>query len=162
MKGAIVYKGEKNYTFLKKIFNSINNVQKDFNWLITSHECYPMNEQISNILSSKWCWLTGEELTKIIDEEDFQWIWGCLVAFPKEISLEEIFKYDFPSAGKNNNLWNKPLSMQHPLSEIELIAWDSSMTVLICRNDKLIDIFMNNIPLAENLEQYNEKNRNKK
>lgn len=43
MKGAVIYRGEKYFTFLKKIFDSIENVQKNYNWLITGYECYPQN-----------------------------------------------------------------------------------------------------------------------
>ena len=27
-------------------------------------------------LSKEWCWITGKELTKMIETENFQWIWG--------------------------------------------------------------------------------------
>ena len=32
MKGAVIYRGEKYFTFLKKIFDSIENVQKNYNF----------------------------------------------------------------------------------------------------------------------------------
>ena len=43
MKGAILEKGEKCFTLLKNIFDSINNIQKEYNWLVSGYECYPQN-----------------------------------------------------------------------------------------------------------------------
>ena len=65
MKGAVIYRGEKYFTFLKKIFDSIENVQKNYNWLITGYECYPQNIKYVERLSKEWCWITGKELTKM-------------------------------------------------------------------------------------------------
>ena len=42
--GAINEKGEKYYTYLKKVFDAIDNKQKEYNWLITDCECYPNNQ----------------------------------------------------------------------------------------------------------------------
>ena len=39
--GAILYKGEQGYTYLKKIFQLMNHFQKDYNWLITDCEACP-------------------------------------------------------------------------------------------------------------------------
>ena len=41
--GAVNRKGEKYYTYLKKLFDAINNKQLDYNWLITDCTCYPEN-----------------------------------------------------------------------------------------------------------------------
>ena len=41
--GAINAKGEKYYTYMKKLFDAIGNRQTEFNWLITDYICYPDN-----------------------------------------------------------------------------------------------------------------------
>lgn len=155
LKGLVINKGEKYFTFLKKIFVAIDNVQKDYNWLITGHECYPRNEKYVKNLSNEWCWMLGEELTEMIENEDFQWIWGVLLAFPKEIPKEKILESRLPKAYGNDRIWVKPISMQHPLAEIEIIAWDSSMTVFLSRNESIIEKLAESNPLAEDLEEYN-------
>lgn len=81
MKGAVIHRGEKCFTFLKEIFDSIENVQKNYNWLITGYECYPQNIKYVERLSKEWCWITGKELTKMIETENFQCIWGVLIRF---------------------------------------------------------------------------------
>jgi len=156
MKGIVIEKGEKYYTYLKKIFLSINNLQRNYNWLITAHECYPQNEKYAEILSEEYCWMTGDELTEMIEREEFQWIWGVLSAFPKDISKEKALEYELPEADGNGEIWQNPVSIQHPLAEIEIIAWDSSATVFISKEDSIVDLLRENNEFAEDLEEYNE------
>ena len=49
MKGTILEKGEKYYTYLREIFSAINNVQKDYNRLITDCECYPSQVNLKRL-----------------------------------------------------------------------------------------------------------------
>ena len=155
MKGIVIEKGEKYFTHLKKIFLSIINLQRYYNWLITAHECYPQNEKYVEILSQKYCWMTGDELTKMIDREDFQWIWGVLSAFPKDISKEKVLEYKLSEANGNGEIWQNPVSIQHPLAEIEIIAWDSSAIVFISKEDSIVDLLRERNEFAEDLEKYN-------
>ena len=87
--GAINRKGEKYYTYLKKLFDAINNKQLEYNWLITDCTCYPENPKTDAMLRKDYCWLTGEELTDLVAQEDFQWVWGILSAFDKSVELRQ-------------------------------------------------------------------------
>ena len=49
----------------------------------------------------------------------------------------------------------KNLRKQHSCAEIEIVAWDGSMTILISKNDDIIDRIKNSNPMAEDLEKYN-------
>lgn len=156
MKGVIIDKGDRYFTFLKNLFVSIGNVQKEYNWLITGHECYPQNMEYAKKLSGEYCWITGDELTNMVENENFQWIWGVFSAFPKNISQQEVLKSKLPYADGNTGLWQNPVSIQHPLAEMEIVAWDSSMTVIISKNDDIIEKLIESRPWAEDLEKYNE------
>lgn len=156
MKGVLINTGNKYFTFLKYIFSSINNIQKEYNWLITEHECYPQTIEYAGMLSGNYCWVTGDELTDMIEKEDFQWIWGVFSAFPKDVRVEDVLKYRLPKADGYTGFWENPISIQHPLAEIEIIAWDSSMTIIISKNTSIINIFKMKNPLAQDLEKYNE------
>ena len=147
--------GEKYFTFLKKIFDSIENVQKNYNWLITGYECYPQNIKYVERLSKEWCWITGKELTKMIETENFQWIWGVFSAFPESVTKDDALKYELPKADGNEKIWKNPISIQHPLSVMEIIAWDSSMTILISKFDEIVEKLLKSNPLIEDLEEYN-------
>ena len=47
--------------------------------------------------------------------------------------------YKLPKADGNERIWQNPISLQHPFSVIEIIAWDSSMTIVITEFDDIIE-----------------------
>jgi hypothetical protein len=156
MKGAILEKGEKYYTFLSKIFSAIDNAQKNYNWLITDCECYPQSVEIDELLSKEYCWLSGEKLSKIVETEDFQWIWAVLSGFNKDITLEEVLKSELPFVVENGaRFWRNPISLQHPLASIEIVPCDSTRVFLISNDDEIIERFRSAFPLSEDLETHN-------
>lgn len=155
--GAILEKGEKCYTYLGRLFTAINGIQVKYNWLITDCVCYPCTSEIDARLSGEYCWLSGEELTAIADKEDFQWIWGVLSGFETDISLEHILKHPLPYADGNEGFWQNPLTMQHPLASVEIVPWDSSLTLMFSKQKEVIDMFRSYFPLSEDLARYNER-----
>lgn len=152
--GAINAKGEKYYTYMKKLFDAIGNRQTEFNWLITDCICYPDNPKTDAMLSKDYCWISGDELTEIIAQEDFQWIWAVLAAFDKSVALEDVLKYDLPRAEDYDGFWSRPVSMQHPLARVEIVPWDSSMTMLFSDDKGIIDSFRAAYPYSEDFEAY--------
>ena len=155
MKGIILKEGQEFFTDIKIVFDSIKNEQLKYNWLITDLE---LNEDIPILTDKNPCFISGEELTKIINEtKDIQWIWGVLSAFPKDIPVDKILKYPLPYADEYNGFWQNPISLQHPLAVIEIVSFDSSLTLLISKDDKIIDDFKNSCPLSEDLEEYNKQ-----
>lgn len=122
---------------------------------VKGHECYPQNAKYVAKLSDEWCWMTGVELTEMIKDEDFQWIWGVFSAFPKEITKEKVMNYKLPKADGNERIWQNPISLQHPFSVIEIIAWDSSMTIVITEFDDIIEKLEKSNPIVKDLEDYN-------
>ena len=51
--------------------------------------------------------------------------------------------------------WKTDLSIQHPLAKVEMVAWDSSSTLLFAKDYSLYLEFLKNIPNAEDLSEYN-------
>lgn len=106
------------------------------------------------MLSKDYCWISGDELTEIVGKEDFQWIWAVLSGFDKSVTLEEVLKYDFPRAEDYNGFWSKPISMQHPLARIEIVPWDSTMTMIFSDDKNIIDSFRAAYPFSVDFETY--------
>ena len=152
--GAVNAKGEKYYTYLKKLFDAIGNKQQDFNWLITDCVCYPENPETDTILNQEYCWLSGDELTALVEAEDFQWIWGVLSGFDKSETLSDILKCDLPQAVDYGGFWNRPVSIQHPLAKVEIVPWDSSMTMIFSYDKSIIDRFRAAYPKSEDFDDY--------
>lgn len=157
LKGLVLERGEEYYTDLEKVFRAINNIHTEFNWLITDCCAYPEDERINELLLREYCFLSGSELDEIVKSEDFQLIWGVLSGFKKEVSLEEVMKYNFPYADGNGKLWENPVSIQHPLAEIEIISWDGDKTLIISKDEKIVSDFRKSFSLSEDLEIYNER-----
>lgn len=154
---AINEKGERFYTHLKKVFEAINNRQRDYNWLISYAVCYPHDPDTARMLEQDYCWISGDDLTELVNREDFQWIWAVLSGFDKSVELSEVLKYELPYADGYEGFWQKPFSIQHPLAAIEIVPWDSSLTLLFSREIEIVDDFRKFFPYSENLEDYLDK-----
>ncbi len=154
--GAILEKGEKYYTYLNKILNGTNNIQKNYNWLISDCTCYIPPSETEKLLSKEYCFISGERLTEIA-KENFQFVWAVFSGFDKNISEEEILKYKLPYADGYAGFWENPLSIQHPLADIEIVAWDAALTLVLSRDKEIINKFRKAFPLSEDLLLYNEQ-----
>ena len=152
--GAINEKGEEYNTDMRRVFQSIHNKQKDYNWLITDCVCDPRDPETNEKLSQEYCWMSGEELTELISRENFQWKWAVLSAFDKSVERTEVLKYDLPYADGNRGFWKTPIRIQHPLAQMEIVPWDSSLTLLFSKNKEDVDAFLNYFPQSEPLEDY--------
>lgn len=154
--GAISIDDEQYYTYLKKVFEAIDNKQLEYNWLITDCVCYLYDKEIEDTLRQEYCWISGEELTKIVTQDDFQWIWAVLSAFDKSVTLDEVLKYDLPYADGYAGFWKNPLSLQTPLTQIEIVPFDSSYMLILSKDKNVIDSFKNHYPKSQDLEEFND------
>jgi hypothetical protein len=155
MKSAILNKGEEYYTYMGKIFNAIENEQIKYNWLITNCECYPQDKNIYKLFSTQYLWISGIQLTKIILNEDFQFIWGVFSGFSPGVTLKEVLEYDLPFANGYEGFWENSVGIQHPLADIEIVAFDSSYTLFISKDDSLVQKFRHSFPLSQDLSVKN-------
>ncbi len=154
--GAINEKGEKWYTQMGRVFDAIKDKQIDYNWLITDMDCVP--QKIEAYCRGKgYCWLTGEALSQLVREDDWQWVWAVLSGFNKGITLSEVLKYQEPYSDGYKGFWSNPLSIQHPLATIEIVPWDSSLTLFLSKEENLVKDFLRFFPLSEDLAIYNAK-----
>lgn len=158
MKGLILNKGESYYSSFAKLFEEVEQLSRDFNWLISNAECYPQKLEYVEKLKMPYTWITGEELLQILCLDEFQWIWGVLSGFNKNVKLSEILKYELPYADGYTSFWKSPLTMQHPLAEVEIVAFDSSCSLFISKSHKIIERIAAVYSQAEDLEQYNKNN----
>lgn len=158
MKGLILNKGESYYSSFAKLFKEVEQLSRDFNWLISNAECYPQKLEYVEKLKMPYTWITGEELSQILCLDEFQWIWGVLSGFNKNVKLSEILKYELPYADGYMSFWKSPLTMQHPLAEVEIVAFDSSCSLFISKSHKIIERIAAVYSQAEDLEQYNKNN----
>jgi len=157
MKGSIINQGEDYYTNLSKVFIALGNIQGNYNWLITDCECYPKDMEVKKLLTKDYIWISGENLTKIVRNDNFQWIWGDLSGFKQEIPLEDVLKSKLPKAEGYNGFWDNPVTLQHNLAELEIVCWDSSLTIVISKDEAKLEKVKDVFPLSQDLSKFNMK-----
>lgn len=156
MKGILISEGREFYTDLRGIFLALGDIYKEYNWLITDYVCYPRSSEIKALFSGEPVVISGEELMNVLGSENFQWIWGVFSAIRKNVSKDEIVTAGLPRAEGNSKIWSNPVTIQHPMADIEIIAWDSNATVIIAKDDSLVEDLKNKLGPAKDLEKYNE------
>lgn len=125
-----ISKGEDDYyTDILKVVNAIGGRNLDYNWLITEIEV-----STGDYFYEEYVILSNDELLDNLENKKIQWIWGTFSAIPKKYRQEEILKYNLPGV---ENIDKKEIKIQHPLAEIEIIAYDSTFVQLIAK-DKTI------------------------
>ncbi len=154
--GIIIDKDDKWHTNLQKLFAAMKNEQLNYKWLISHYDCYPLKPSLKYLLDHEYEYLilSGKELTELA-EEGFQWIWGTFSAFDPSVSDEEILNHSLPRNDCYKGFWKLPLTIQHPLAKIELVAFDSTLTLAFTKDRQLFETIKETYPLAEDLEVYN-------
>ena len=158
--GVIIDKGEKYYTYLKKLFHAMNNLQENYKWLLSNYECYPSDESIQNLLEDDFCILSGKEISALVEKEDFQWIWGSFLGFDPSVEDQEILKQSLSEDDMYEGFWKLPLTIHHPLAKIEIVAFDSSFTLVLTKDFSLLETLRETYPQAKDLAIMIEKDRN--
>ena len=120
------------YTFFKEIFEAMGDFQNEYNWLITDIDGYPANDA---------------RYESFYEEHSYLWLSG--------IELDEILKNPLPYADGYTGFWKPDLSIQHPLAKVEMVAWDSSATLLFAKEYSLYLGFMKKISGVVDLSEYN-------
>ncbi|MGD9679441.1 MAG: hypothetical protein AB7V16_13960 [Vulcanibacillus sp.] len=156
------------YTFLKPIFNSINNKQIQYNWLLTDLELNWIPEDFLDFMEqykvsdSYWdreniYWITGEQLTAFTNKyEGIQFIWGILSGFDKSVTIDINNLIEHPFADGNPNFWIPGgVATQHSKAELEIVCWDSSLTLLISNDQEIVKKFSRVFIDARDLDEYN-------
>ncbi len=150
LSGVILAEKGRPAAFLRGIFDALEGLQREWNWLITDWECFPQTDRFRRLLTGEACWLSGGELDALVQEEDVQWIWGVFSAFRPGVKREEALRF-LPRVRDNAPFWSAPPVIQHPLAEIELIACDSSAVLLLSRGEEPVRRFLRAFPAARPL-----------
>ena len=129
-----ISKGEDDYyTDILKVVNAIGGRNLDYNWLITEIET-----STGDYFNDEYVIVSNDELLDNLENKEIQWIWGTFSAIPKKYKQEEILKYNLPGV---ENIDKKEIKIQHPLAEIEIIAYDSTFVQLIAKDKRIAEKF---------------------
>ena len=138
------------HTNLAKILEPLKINFKNYKWVFNdidfmSDDILPIN------LDDDYFILNDLELNKILDVHT-QFIWGIISAVPLD---EEVIllSNDLPFIEGNDSIWNNNI-FQIINSEIEIIAFDSSYTIVKFKNQSLSEKFKNYFEEAIELDKF--------
>lgn len=151
------------YASLEDILDSFDGMDKEFNWILSDldanlptdfldycidHHSYV--ERNTNIYL-----IEGERLREIAGHQESYFIWGVFSAFEKttKINLEKLSPV--PYAEDNPDFWVENPRIQHPQAVAELVLWDSSLVLLLSKNNLLSNKFRPSFISYKDLNTYN-------
>ncbi|MCT4566571.1 MAG: hypothetical protein N4A68_19935, partial [Maledivibacter sp.] len=117
------------FTDMRVIFHALDGIQKNYNWLITDIEYYPEVEEIK-----EGTFISGDELTKLVNQEDIQFIWAVFTGFEKDIKLDINNLEVVPYIKDHYDFWAN-VSIQHPQAMLEIDCCDSSYVTLLSKDE---------------------------
>ena len=101
-------------------------------------------------------WVRGDEMASKLKENDHQFIWSVISAFPKGTLP---FMSDKPFADGNTEFWEGKPEKQLKDSLFEIVCWDSSATLFIGLPDDLARRLLANAPGIKDLNELNGQRR---
>ena len=140
------------HTNLKILLMPIENEIKELKWLISDLEINTSEMEKLPINHEKDRYLISATEMNTIRDTDTQIVWG---AFSGILNTQEIEpnQINLPYAEGNEQIW-KNGNLQVMNSKIEIIAWDSSYTIVKFTDDKMSNKFKEYFQEAIELEKY--------
>lgn len=140
----------KYHTNLQVLFEPIIADLKQLEWLITDID-FMTDDDIPINFEHDWFLLNDNEFLKLVNSRT-QLIWGVIAGIPKSCNFQ-IDEDKLPFADGHGAVWEDK-NMQIEEAIVEVIAWDSSYTIVKFREDNLSEKFKSFFPEAIKLEKY--------
>jgi hypothetical protein len=144
------------YTDLAVVFDTLGERVREFNWLITDLECNPLPPELRE---PRPAWLfAGDELCALLQRQarPVHFDWAVLTGFDRRVPVDLNHLRVTPEADGNGDLWRNEPRVQYPGATVEIVCWDTSLTLLITSDDDLTARFRNGFPEAMDLATHNE------
>lgn len=148
------------HTDMALVFQSLGGRQKEFNWLITNFEGHALDDNWGTRLpdvafGEEPKIVSGSVLTEIFEQIEIQFIWGNLSGFAPDVALDLAELEVEPWADGNRMFWSANVAPQHPRATVEIVCFDSSLTLLLSKDNDLSQRFRAFFPEAVDLDQDN-------
>ena len=139
------------HNFLGRVFDALEDRQRNYNFLLAGIETYPTAPGFQFVNQAP-VWISGEELTRMIRQEDFQWVWGALLAFPPSCSREEVLgsvRALYVPEAPDQDSWHIRNRFLETGAEFMIFAEDSTFTEFLTWDRELLDVFCRHEPQAK-------------
>ncbi|NLR95147.1 hypothetical protein [Flammeovirga agarivorans] len=125
---------------------------KDLKWLISDLDINTSEIEKLPINHEKDWFLISSDEMELICKTDTQIVWGVFSGIDKNVDLKTD-QIEIPYADGNGEVW-KNGNLQVENSKIEIIAWDSSYTIVKFTKREISDKFKKYFDEAIELEEY--------
>jgi len=134
----------KYHTDLREIIKPFRTEFASYNWLLTNQEYILLDFDKKNVVDKldhdvDRIIFSGPELLEIVDNREIQFVWGVFCGFKNNIP--DLDSKELPVADCNPQIWTDPDKFFLAQSEIEIICFDSSSTIIRFRDPSLEDKF---------------------
>ncbi|MBC8054710.1 MAG: hypothetical protein H7Y13_16760 [Sphingobacteriaceae bacterium] len=132
------------HTDLRALIAPIKSEFASCNWLLTNQDYMVLDYKEKGLIEkldheSPKIQFTGTELLKIVETRSIQFIWGVFCGIKGQIP--ELAQDQLPFADCNPNVWSEPDTFFLQESEIEIICFDGTSTILKFRNKEVEEKF---------------------
>ena len=149
--GARLERDGQYHTSLKRVFAALEGRQIGFDFLLLGVEAYPLEHEEFEAVNQTPRWISGAELTRMVETEDFQWVWGALLAYPAGCGRAEVLaqvRALCPPGPHDEESWSARRQFEQTGAAFLILAADSSLTELVSADRGLIDLFCAHEPRA--------------
>lgn len=133
------------HTEIAKVFEAFGGLQRQYNWLLTGDERF--------YAKGRPTWIGGDEFTRVVEETKPVYDWGVLSGFEPDIEID-LAADPMPYADGNRELWLPYPKPQHSQATVEIVCFDSSLTLLLSREPELTARFRSFFTDALDLDLY--------
>ena len=150
--GARLERDGQYHTSLKRVFDALEGRQIGFDFLLLGVEAYPLEHEEFEAVNQPPRWISGAELTRMVETEDFQWVWGALLAYPEGCGRAEVLEQVralCPPGPPDEESWGVRRQFEKTGAIFLILAADSSLTELVSADRGLIDLFCAHEPQAK-------------
>jgi len=148
------------HTDLALVFQAFGGRQKEFNWLVPNFQGHAVGESWgtslpTSVFGDEPELVSGQVLSQIVEQTDIQFVWGFLFGFAPEVVISPgDFAWE-PSADGNRMFWGDKVAPEHPKATVEIVCFDSTLTLLLSKDDDLSRRFRAFFPEAVDLDAHN-------
>lgn len=123
-------------------------------WLVTDLQYHFIDDQLPRIVSAwetaeLFVTVSGVALYQAVANRDIQVVWGVFCGVAGKVP--DLSDDQVPYADGNRELWTEPEAFLLPQSEIEIVCFDSTVTLVKFRDEALGQQFLEVFPEGKTL-----------
>lgn len=145
------------HTDLAVVFDALGGREREFDRLITNLECNWYPPELSPDREAQF--FDGATLSSLVrrQAQRIQFVWAVLTGLEHGTSLDLAHLPVVPWADGHRGFWSGEPEIQYPGAQVELVCFDSSLTLLLTSDADLTARFRAAFPEAVDLAAYNRR-----